>query len=76
MRKMIPKLAHGRLVQKGEHPTRIAEVPSSILTGDAIFTVRNKVAKVMFLHLSVILFTGGGMPQCMLGCHPLEQAPP
>ena len=31
-------------------------------------TVRNEVAKVMFLHLSVILFTGG-LPQCMLGCH-------
>ena len=27
-----------------------------------------KFAKVMFLHLSVILFTGGGcLPQCMLG---------
>ena len=24
----------------------------------------------MFLHLSVILFTGGGLPQCMLGYHP------
>ena len=39
-------------------------------------TVRNEVAKVMFLHLSVILFTGG-LPQCMLGYHPLpKQAPP
>ena len=47
-------------------------------------TVRNEVAKVMFLHLSVILFMGG-LPQCMLGYHPLpkqapqpprEQAPP
>ena len=27
-----------------------------------IFTVRNEVAKVMFLLLSVILFTGGGVP--------------
>ena len=26
-----------------------------------IFTVRNEVAKVMFLRLSVILFTGGGL---------------
>ena len=49
-----------------------------------IITVRNEVAKVMFLHLSVILFTGwGGLPQCMLGCHPppgagtpQDQAPP
>ena len=27
------------------------------------------VAKVIFLHLSVILFTGGCLPQCMLGYH-------
>ena len=41
-----------------------------------IFTVRNEVAKVMFLHLSVCP-RGGGLPQCMLGYHtPLEQAPP
>ena len=26
-----------------------------------IFTVRNEVAKVMFLHMYVILFTGGGV---------------
>ena len=38
--------------------------------------------KVIFLHLFVILFTGGGRPQCMLGCplgpgrHPLDHAPP
>ena len=48
-----------------------------------LVTVRNEVAKVMFLHLSVILFTGEGLPQCMLGYHPphpdqvpLDQAPP
>ena len=29
------------------------------------------VAKVIFLHLSVILFTGGCLPQCMVGYHPL-----
>ena len=28
--------------------------------------------KVMFLHVSVILFTRGGLPHCMLG-YPLEQ---
>ena len=28
------------------------------------------VAKIIFLHLSVILFTGGCLPQCMLGCQP------
>ena len=27
--------------------------------GSHLFTIRNKVAKVMFSHLSVILFTGG-----------------
>ena len=40
-----------------------------------IVTGRNEVvAKVIFLHLSVILFTGGCLPQCMLG-YP-EQTPP
>ena len=35
-----------------------------------MFTGRNEVvAKVMFLLVSVILFTGG-LPQCMLGYHP------
>ena len=35
-----------------------------------IFTGRNEVvAKVIFLHLFVILFTGGCLPQCMLGNH-------
>ena len=41
-----------------------------------IFTVRNKVAKVMFLHLSVILFTGG---VCLSACWdttPPDQVPP
>ena len=35
-------------------------------------------AKVMFLQVCVILFTGGGcLPQCMLGYHPPpEQTPP
>ena len=28
-----------------------------------IITVRNEVTKVMFLHVSVILFTEGGLPQ-------------
>ena len=42
-----------------------------------LFTVRNEVAKVMFLHVSVILSTGG-LPHCMLGYHPppQDQAPP
>ena len=33
-------------------------------------------AKVMFLQASVILLTGGGLPQCMLGYTPWEQTPP
>ena len=35
-------------------------------------------AKVMFLQASVILSTGGCLPQCMLGCQtpPREQTPP
>ena len=52
-----------------------------------VITGRNDVvAKVIFLHLSVILFTGWGwgcLPQCMLGYHtplgadtPQEQTPP
>ena len=42
-----------------------------------IFTGRNEVvSKVIFLHLFVILFTGGCLPQCMLGYHPPEQTPP
>ena len=30
-----------------------------VLVSEHIITVRNEVAKVMFLHVSVILFTGG-----------------
>ena len=47
----------------------------------SIITIRNKVAKVMFLHLSVILFTGGsasvhaGIPPPGPGT-PQEQTPP
>ena len=34
-------------------------------------------AKVMFLQASVILSTGGVLPQCMLGCQPpRDQRPP
>ena len=32
--------------------------------------------KVMFSQASVILFTGGCLPQCMLGYAPQEQTPP
>ena len=57
---------------------------SSPFTVMTIFTVRNKFAKVMFLHVSVC--PRGGLPQCMLGYSPgsrppgadtpSEQAPP
>ena len=51
---------------------------------NCIFNGRNEVvAKVIFLHLFVILFTGGGvLPQCMLGYPPgtrqtpSDQTPP
>ena len=40
-------------------------------------TGRNEVVgKVIFLHLSVILFTGGVLPQCMLGYQPPLGAEP
>ena len=39
-------------------------------------SLQTKFAKVMFLHVSVILSTGGGLPHCMLGYHtPQEQTP-
>ena len=39
-------------------------------------TGRNEVvAKVIFLHLPVILFTGGVLPQCMLGYPPGSRPP-
>ena len=45
-----------------------------------IFTGRNEVvAKVMFLQASVVLSTGGCVPQCMLGYHtppPQSRHPP
>ena len=41
-----------------------------------LITVRNEVAKVISLHLSVILFIRGVLPQCMLGCHPPGPDPP
>ena len=40
-----------------------------------IFTVRNKVAKVMFLHPSVILFTGGSVSVNAGIPYPVDQAP-
>ena len=36
-----------------------------LMYGNVIITVRNEVAKVMFLHLSVTLFTGG---VCLSAC--------
>ena len=39
-----------------------------------IFTVRNEVAKVVFLHVSVC--PRGGLPLGILGCHPPSGADP
>ena len=40
-----------------------------------LITVRNEVAKVMFLHLSVCP-RGGVLPRCMLGYHPPPEQTP
>ena len=45
-------------------------IPASIY-----YRPQTKFAKVMLLHLSVILVTGGCLPQCMLGYTPPEQTP-
>ena len=53
-------------------PKRECEYQSLVLV-----TVRNEVAKVMFLHLSAILFGGGGV--CLSACWdatPRDQAAP
>ena len=49
----------------GTHPTGM----------HSCYRLQTKFAKVMFLHLSVILFRGGCLPQCMLGYTPPEQTP-
>ena len=54
------------------------------MTEMTFITVRNEVVKVMFLHLSVILFTGGGLstsvyagiPHTLGSRHPLLGADP
>ena len=46
---------HGCLETFQDVPTNCFD----IFSFSNIFTVRNEVAKVMFLHVSVILFTGG-----------------
>ena len=44
--------------------------------GSHLFTIRNKVAKVMFSHLSVILFTGGSASVHAGICPPRRRHPP
>ena len=58
-----------RLTSSGDHQSRrYASYWNAYLT---CYHPQTKFAKVMFLHLSVILFTGGGcLPQCMLGYTP------
>ena len=69
---------------------KLDRTSTSILRADLVFTGRNKVlAKVIFLHLSVILFTGGYLtrhppplgpgrytPPDQAGTPPPEQTPP
>ena len=56
-------------------PDKYSEMWSLIAYGCLVITGRNEVvAKVIFLHLSVIHSVhrgggGGGLPQCMLGYH-------
>ena len=52
-----------------------------MLVDVGLITVRNEVAKVMFLHLSVILFTGGVSASVHAGIPPAplpqeESSPP
>ena len=59
----------------GRHPPppnrRPLQWTVRILVECILVTGRNEVvAKVIFLHLFVILFTGGVLPQCMPGYHP------
>ena len=58
--------------KRNPHQARWIQDPANFFTG------RNEVvAKVMFLLVSVILSTGGGLPQCMLGyCHPPRRRHP
>ena len=56
---------------------------SSILSHWFYYRPQRSWGKVMFLQVSVILLTGGCLPQCMLGYthtprsrHPPEQTPP
>ena len=48
------------------HVITIRSLRSVYIIPSRIFTVRNKVVKVMFLHLSVILSMGGGV--CLSAC--------
>ena len=59
---------------------RKIEIPQRTCFLKANYLPQTKFAKVMFLHVSVILSTGGwGLPQCMLGYQhlpPRAQTPP
>ena len=75
------QILHARPVQISSFSYIFREIldpPQSMIANKNVITGRNEVvAKVIFLHLSVILFTGGGvLSQCMLGYHPPEQTPP
>ena len=47
-----------------------------ILLECILVTTRNKVGARLYFHRRVWFCSLGGLPQCMLGYHPLDQAPP
>ena len=49
---------------------------NAIRRSGILFYYRRSCGKVMFLHLSVILFTGVCLPQCILGYIPQAGTPP
>ena len=63
-----PKFSFRWIIKFTALKVRLLIFLRSLLTQSNIFTVRNEVAKVMFLHLSVR--PQGGLTQCMLGYPP------
>ena len=58
----VPVFSQRKLITDRFHSYELVTSPG--------YRPQTKFAKVMFLHLSVILFTGGCLPQCMLGYTP------
>ena len=68
-RGLPPVLAH-RLVEKDTPWISVGAVIGNF------YRPQRSWGKVMFSQACVILFTGGFLPQCMLGYHPQDQTPP